>query len=114
MSEDSSVSDDSNSKKANNSETNDTPPTLLQNEETYRQCLPEIPEQSTICSIKNEPSINTSDISETLTSIKLEDQKSIDKVENQENMMPKFEDEKAYKSWKKSISMVLSNITSHK
>lgn len=32
--------------------------------------------------------------------------------ENQENH--KFEDEKAYKAWKKSIMMVLSNISSHK
>ena len=40
--------------------------------------------------------------------------KTLEKTENQENTIPKFEDEKAYKSWKKSITMVLSNITSHK
>ncbi len=74
--------------------------------------MPEIPEHSTICSIKNEPSINNNEIGDTLTSIKLEDIQQ--KIENQENMLPKFEDEKAYKSWKKSISMVLSNISSHK
>lgn len=76
-------------------------------------------EHSTILSIKNEPSISNSEISETLRSIKVEDQQQlkerlVEKNESQESLLNKFEDEKAYKSWKKSVSMVLSNITSHK
>jgi hypothetical protein len=110
------------------SEVTSTSDSVMAPEETNKQQSVEscelIEPTSTILSIKNEPTTNI-ELNESLTSIKVEENlqkekneplvtKPMDKNENLENIMPKLEDEKAYKAWKKSITMVLSNITSHK